>query len=59
MHEKRIAFSAMDGHLRIQTQDRATANAVIDALRQKNVEIESVNATRRTLESVFIDRISE
>jgi ABC-2 type transport system ATP-binding protein len=59
MQEKRIAFSNTDGHLRIQTQDRASANAVIDALRQKNVEIESVNAKRRTLESVFIDRISE
>src|SRR5215471_4000252 len=59
MQEKRIAFSNTDGHLRIQTQDRVSANAVIDALRQKNVEIESVNAKRRTLESVFIDRISE
>jgi len=59
MQEKRIAFSTTDGHLRIQTPDRAAANAVIDALRQKNVEIESLNAKRRTLESVFIDRISE
>ena len=59
MQEKRIAFSIMDGYLRVQAQDRASANAVIDALRQKNIEIESVNAKRRTLESVFIDRISE
>jgi ABC-2 type transport system ATP-binding protein len=59
MQEKRIAFSTTDGQLRIQTQDRAAANAVIDALRQKNVEIESLNTKRRTLESVFIDRISE
>jgi ABC-2 type transport system ATP-binding protein len=59
MHEKSIAFSTTDGYLRIQAQDRASANSVIDALRQKNIEIESVNAKRRTLESVFIDRISE
>jgi ABC-2 type transport system ATP-binding protein len=59
MQEKRIAFSTTDGYLRVQAQDRASANAVIDALRQKNIEIESVNAKRRTLESVFIDRISE
>jgi ABC-2 type transport system ATP-binding protein len=59
MHEKRIAFSTTDGYLRVQAQDRTSANAVIDALRQKNIEIESVNAKRRTLESVFIDRISE
>src|SRR6516162_10232322 len=31
MQEKRIAFSTTDGHLRIQTSDRAAANAVIDA----------------------------
>jgi ABC-2 type transport system ATP-binding protein len=59
MQEKRIAFSTTDGYLHVQAQDRASANAVIDALRQKNIEIESVNARRRTLESVFIDRISE
>jgi ABC-2 type transport system ATP-binding protein len=59
MQEKRISFSTTDGYLRVQAQDRASANAVIDALRQKNIEIESVNAKRRTLESVFIDRISE
>jgi ABC-2 type transport system ATP-binding protein len=59
MEEKRIAFSTTDGYLHVQAQDRASANAVIDALRQKNIEIESVNARRRTLESVFIDRISE
>jgi ABC-2 type transport system ATP-binding protein len=59
MHEKHLAFSTADGYLRVQARDRASANAVIDALRQKNIEIESVNAKRRTLESVFIDRISE
>jgi ABC-2 type transport system ATP-binding protein len=59
MHEKGITFSSADRHLRLQVKDRASANALIDALRQNNVEIESVNAKRRTLESVFIDRISE
>ncbi len=59
MQEKGITFSSADRQLRLQARDRASANALIDALRQKNVEIESVNAKRRTLESVFIDRISE
>jgi ABC-2 type transport system ATP-binding protein len=59
MQEKHIEVSTTDGYLRVQAPDRASANAVIDALRQKNIEIESVNAKRRTLESVFIDRISE
>jgi len=59
MQEKGITFSSADRHFRLEARDRASANALIDALRQKSVEIESVNAKRRTLESVFIDRISE
>jgi len=43
--------------LHVQAKDRASANSIIDALRQKNIEIESVAVKRRTLESVFIERI--
>jgi ABC-2 type transport system ATP-binding protein len=58
LREKALAFVAIDGHLHVQTADRAAANALIDALRQWNIEIESLRPNKRTLESVFIERIS-
>jgi ABC-2 type transport system ATP-binding protein len=59
LHEKMLAFSAVNGHLRVHVPDRSAANSLIDALRSRNVEIEGLTAKRRTLESVFIERISE
>jgi ABC-2 type transport system ATP-binding protein len=59
LREKTLPFTAVDGNLRVQVPDRASANALIDALRAKTIEIESLAATRRSLESVFIERISE
>jgi ABC-type uncharacterized transport system ATPase subunit len=55
--EKTVAFAAANGHFHIQTPDRASANALIDSLRGRKVEIESLTVKRRSLESVFIDRI--
>ncbi len=55
--EKNVSFTLLDGQLHVQAKDRASANSIIDALRQKNIEIESVAVKRRTLESVFIERI--
>lgn len=58
LREKSLTFAAVDGHFHVQAPDRASANSLIDALRQKNIEIEALTVKRRTLESVFIERIS-
>jgi ABC-2 type transport system ATP-binding protein len=58
LHEKTLSFASVNGHLRVQVPDRSSANALIDALRQRNIEIESLLAKRRTLESVFIERLA-
>ena len=58
LREKTLAFTAVDGHFHVHVPDRASANALIDALRGKNVEIESLSSKKRTLESVFIERMS-
>jgi len=55
---KTLTFAAVDGRFHVELPDRSAANALIDALRQKNIEIESLAVKRRTLESVFFDRIS-
>ena len=55
--EKTVAFTSVDGHFHVHLPDRSAANALIDTLRQRNVEIESLTNKRRTLESVFIDRM--
>ena len=55
--EKTVAFTSVDGHFHVHLPDRSAANALIDTLRQRNVEIESLTSKRRTLESVFIDRM--
>ncbi len=56
--EKAFTFTAVDGHLHIHVPDRSTANSLIDALRAKSVEIDSLNAKKRSLESVFIERVT-
>ena len=57
--EHRLTYAAVDGHFQVHATDRSSANALIDALRQRGVEIESVNAKRRTLETVFLERVSD
>src|SRR6266705_544444 len=49
---KTLTFAAVDGRFHVELPDRSAANALIDALRQKNIEIESLAVKRRTLESV-------
>jgi ABC-2 type transport system ATP-binding protein len=56
--EKNIGFSAINGCFFVHAPDRTAANLLIDALRLKNVEIDSLAVKRRTLESVFIERVS-
>jgi ABC-2 type transport system ATP-binding protein len=57
LREKTVAFTAVNGHLHFELEDRLAANAMIDALRSRNIEIESLTVKRRTLETVFIDRV--
>jgi ABC-2 type transport system ATP-binding protein len=59
LNEKTLPFTAVDGHLHIQVPDRASANEAIDALRAKNIEIEGLAPRRRSLESVFIERMGD
>ena len=58
LQEKTLVFRAVNGHFHVNIPDRGSANALIDALRMKNIEMESLTANRRTLESVFIERVS-
>ena len=57
LHEKMLPFTAVDGHLHIHVPDRTSANSLIDALRAKNIEIDSLNVKKRTLESVFMEKV--
>src|SRR5438552_399106 len=57
LSEKTLSFTAVDGHMRIHMPDRASANSLIDELRLRNVEIDSLNVKKRTLESVFIEKV--
>jgi ABC-2 type transport system ATP-binding protein len=57
LREKTLSFAAVNGHLQIEVRDRPSANALIDALREKSIEIESLKVKRRSLESVFMDRM--
>lgn len=58
LQEKALTFTSNNGHFQVTASDRKSANALIDVLRSKNVEIMSLAPKRRTLESVFIDRMS-
>lgn len=57
--EHGVGHVAVDGHFHVHVPDRSSANSLIDALRLKGVEIESMNIKRRTLESVFLEKVSE
>ena len=58
LREKTLTFAAVNGHFRIQLPDRVSANSLIDALRERNVEIESLMLKKKSLESVFMERIA-
>jgi len=57
--ERSLTHVAVDGHFHVHVPDRSSANSLIDVLRERGVEIESVSAKRRTLESVFLEKVSE
>ncbi|MBI4472369.1 MAG: ABC transporter ATP-binding protein [Acidobacteria bacterium] len=57
LREKALTFAAMDGHFHVSVPDRRSANELIDVLRNRNMEVESLTVKRRTLENVFIERM--
>jgi ABC-2 type transport system ATP-binding protein len=57
LHKKMLPFTAADGHLHIHVPDRTSANSLIDTLRAKNVEIDALNVKKRSLESVFMEKV--
>ncbi len=57
--ERGLRHVGVDGHFHVQVPDRSSANSLIDALRPKGVEIESVSAKRRALETVFLEKVAE
>src|SRR5205814_673582 len=59
LNEKMIAFTAVNGHLQIQDQDRGAANSLIDALRQRNVEIVCPDAAEGKHRTVALAADSE
>ena len=46
-----------NGRIRVVLPDRSSANQLIDALRTRGVEIDSVKPHRKTLEQVFLERV--
>ena len=56
--EKALTFRAVNGNVHIAVSDRRLANALIDTLRGGNFEIEGLAVNKRSLESVFIERVS-
>jgi hypothetical protein len=46
-----------DDQIRVVVPDRSSANQLIDTLRTRSVEIDSVTPHRRTLEQVFLERL--
>ena len=54
---RKLGFSIDNGQFRVLLPDRNSANQLIDALRTRGVEIESVSPRRKSLESVFLERV--
>jgi ABC-2 type transport system ATP-binding protein len=59
LREQSITFTAVDGHFHVHVADRPSVNLLIDALRQRHIEIEAVTARKRTLESVFMEKVTD
>ena len=57
LQEKALTFRAVNGHYHVLAPDRSSANSLIDALRAGDFEIEGLAVNRRSLESVFIERV--
>jgi len=58
LSDRALSFRAVNGHYHLFAPDRSSANDLIDALRENRFEIEGLSMQRRSLESVFIERIS-
>ncbi len=52
-----LRFSSHNGQLQVVLPDRNSANQLIDTLRTRGVEIESGTPRRKSLESVFLERV--
>ncbi len=52
-----LEYTSNNGRLHVTLADRGSANQLIDALRGRGVEIDSVQPRRKTLESVFLERV--
>jgi ABC-2 type transport system ATP-binding protein len=48
---------AKDGLIHVVVADRSSANQLIDTLRTRGIDIDSVTPHRRTLEQVFMERV--
>ena len=57
LRSQALDFSTTDGRLHIALPDRNSANQFIDTLRARDIEIESVTPRRKSLESVFLERV--
>jgi ABC-2 type transport system ATP-binding protein len=58
LREKHLRFATLNSSIHVYVNGRGSANSLIDTLRQRRVEIESMSARKRTLESVFIERVA-
>jgi ABC-2 type transport system ATP-binding protein len=58
LSDRSLPFQAVNGHYHLFAPDRSSANGLIDALRENRFEIEGLSMKRRSLESVFIERLS-
>ena len=56
--KEKYPYLVDDDIVKVQVPDRSSANSLIDALRSRGVEIESVMPRRKTLESVFLERVT-
>lgn len=52
-----LEYTSTNGRLHVTLADRSSANQLIDALRRRGVEIDSVRPRSKTLESVFLERV--
>ena len=57
LSEREVPFVEDTDYIRAGLPDRRAANELVDALRSRGVQIESVTPNKKTLESVFLERV--
>ena len=57
LHDRGLWPRVDNGRIRVIVPDRGSANQLIDTLRIRGVEIDSVTPHRKTLEEVFLERV--